>query len=74
MPRVDLSPESRSDRGRLAALASRRPANDPSVTEARQHYEVSRLADHIRQTVESWPALKPEQRDRLAVLLRGESS
>lgn len=32
----------------------------------------ARLADYIRKTVDAAPPLTPEQRDKLALLLRGE--
>ena len=72
MPRIPLSPESRSARARIANYAGRgRPETDPDLTEARREFKASTLADHIRATVDEAPPLTPEQRDRLALLLRG---
>lgn len=34
-------------------------------------YRALKLEDHIREVVDGWPPLSPEQRDRLAILLRG---
>lgn len=41
------------------------------VTELRRKLKAERLEEHIQQTVESAPQLTPQQRDRLALLLRG---
>ncbi len=47
--------------------------DDPSadVTELRRQLKAERLELHIRQLVDAAPALSAEQRDRLALLLRG---
>lgn len=45
--------------------------DDPVVTEARRDLKAARLADYISRVVDEAPPLSPEQRDRLAVLLRG---
>lgn len=47
--------------------------DDPSadVTELRRQLKAERLELHICQIVDAAPALTLEQRDRLAVLLRG---
>lgn len=71
MPRVLLSPESRSARARLASHASRCDADDEKVVESRRDFKAARLADYIRAVVDEAPPLTPEQRSRLAVLLRG---
>jgi hypothetical protein len=52
------------------AHAKRRDPN-ADVTDLQRQLKAERLADHIRQTVDSWPELQPDQRDRLALLLRG---
>lgn len=57
-------------RGRVAALSRFRPADDPELVAARQDLKTSVLEQHIREAVNSWPALRPEQLDKLAVLLR----
>jgi hypothetical protein len=52
------------------ALAKR--ANpDADVTELRRTLKAERLAEYIERTVASAPELTQEQRDRLALLLRG---
>lgn len=41
------------------------------VTDLRRELKAARLAEYITRTVDAAPELTPEQRDRLAVLLRG---
>jgi phage terminase Nu1 subunit (DNA packaging protein) len=71
-----LTPAGRQARARLAsaaAAAKRRPLDadaDAAVRLARRDYAAQALAEHIRNVVDSAPPLTPEQRDRLAVLLR----
>lgn len=60
---------SRSLRGRLAAESRHRPTEDH--TDLRRELKAETLAEHIAKTVAAWPPLLPEQRDRLALLLRG---
>lgn len=57
-------------RGRVAALTRSRPANDPDLLDARRSLRAASLEDYIRRAVDSAPPLTPEQRDRLALLLR----
>lgn len=40
---------------------------------ARRSLKTERLSEHIRRTVDAAPPLTPEQRDRLALLLRAPS-
>ncbi len=63
-----------SERARVASLSRSRDPDDPDLTAARQNLRVERLADVIRRTVEAAPPLTPEQRDRLALLLRGSAA
>lgn len=58
-------------RGRVAALSRSRSDNDPDLVAARRELGVAKLEDHIERVVSDWPPLTPDQRDRLAVLLRG---
>jgi hypothetical protein len=75
-----LASELRQKRAVLAsraAAAKRRPLHPESheaVEQARIEYRVASLADHIRRVVDAAPPLTAEQRDRLAVLLRGGPS
>lgn len=53
------------------ALAVRNGLPPEQVEDLRRDLRAERLAEHIRKTVEAAPPLTPEQRDRLALLLRG---
>jgi hypothetical protein len=64
---VPLSPEQRRLRANLGAASRHRPE---AVDELRRDLKASRAEDYIRRLVESAPPLTPEQRDRLALLLR----
>ena len=54
------------------AHAKRRDPN-ADTTDLRRRLKAERLEDYIRRTVLSAPPLSPEQRDRLALLLREAS-
>jgi hypothetical protein len=62
-----------SERARLASLTRSRTPDDPDLIAARRNLRAARLEDYIRRTVDAAPPLTPEQRDRLAVLLRAPS-
>jgi len=64
-----VNPENRRIRARVAALQRHHP-NAPETAELRKQFKAQRLADHIQRVVDSAPQLSPEQRDRLALLLR----
>lgn len=66
MPRPLLSA-----RGRVAALERSRTKDDPDLINARRALATEGLAEHIARVVAAAPPLTAEQRDRLAVLLRG---
>jgi hypothetical protein len=57
---------------RASVAAFERAGNKPGAEQARQKLRSTRAEDYIRQLVEAAPPLTPEQRDRLALLLRGE--
>lgn len=59
----------RSLQARLAAEHRHRPNEDH--TDLRRQLKAEQLADYIKRTVDAAPPLTPEQRDRLALLLRG---
>ncbi|MEY9963195.1 Spy/CpxP family protein refolding chaperone [Streptacidiphilus sp. MAP12-16] len=61
------TPEHRVLSARTAALKRHHPEADHSGLE--RDLRAARLEEHIRATVETWPALTPEQRAKLAVLL-----
>lgn len=46
----------------------------PNKDDLAREYAVARLADYIKRTVDAAPPLSTEQRDRLALLLRGPSA
>lgn len=62
------------ERARLAALKRHRPSDDPEITSAQRDMDVALLEDHVRRVVDAAPPLSPEQRDRLAALLRPTTS
>ncbi len=58
------------ERARVAALSRSRKPDDPDLVAARQTLKAERLSEYIRRTVATLPPLSPEQRERLALLLR----
>lgn len=64
------SPTVYHHRARVAALSRDRASDDPDLIEARRALRAERLAAQIAAQVDAWPPLTPEQRDRLAGLLR----
>ena len=60
---------SRSIQGRLAAESRYRPDDDH--TDLKRSLKAAQLEEHIARTVDAWPPLTDEQRDKLATLLRG---
>lgn len=73
MPDTSL-PARRAELARAERAKLRNPS-DPSRSEVaarlRRDYAAAKLADHIQRTVNAAPDLSNEQRDRLALLLRG---
>lgn len=65
------SPKVRAAASRIAALSRSRAADDPDLLDARRSLRAERLAEHIARVVAEAPPLTDEQRDELAVLLRG---
>ena len=76
-------PRTTKARAKYSALTRYRDANDPdliaakaelnaAVIEANQRGREARLRELIKEQVEAEPPLTEEQRNRLAVLLRGE--
>jgi len=63
-----------TERARLAALSRHRDPDDPAIADARRDLAAERtaeqLAEHVQGVVDRFPALTPEQRDRIAALLR----
>lgn len=59
-----------SARGRVASLSRSRSVDDPALVDARRELRAARLEEHIRRVVAEAPPFTPEQRARLAILLR----
>ena len=59
------------ERARVASLSRSRTDDDPDLIGARRNLKAERLADYIKRQVDSAPPLTTDQRDRLALLLRG---
>ena len=60
-----------AERARVASLTRSRQPDDPDLLDARRNLRTERLADYITRTVDAAPPLTADQRDRLALLLRG---
>lgn len=60
----------KSGRGRVAALTRSRPSDDPELVEARRDLAAEVIAQHAAKVVSKAPPLTPEQRDRIAAILR----
>ena len=75
-----ISPTTRRARARLAQATAERnkQPHDPVLTaevdQRRREYRYLSAQDYIRQLVDAAPPLTPQQRDRLALLLRGPSN
>ncbi len=61
------------ERARVASLSRSRTPDDPELVEARRNMRAERLADHIAKVIAAAPPLSNEQREKLALLLRGPS-
>ncbi len=62
------------ERGRVAALSRSRTADDPELVTARINLRAEMLTRHVAKVVAQAPPLTPEQRDRIAALLRSGAS
>ncbi len=60
------------ERAKLAAHKRHHPDADDSIL--RRDLRAARLEHFIRQTVDAAPPLSSAQRDRLAILLRGDAA
>lgn len=61
-----------SHHGRVAALSRSRRPDDPSLVDAQRSLRAAKLADYIKRTIDAAPPLTIEQRDELALQLRGD--
>lgn len=68
-PDLPLTPEQRHARARAAAYASH--GNQAEADRISAELKADRLEQHIKALVDTWPPLTQEQRDKLAVILRG---
>lgn len=59
-----------TERARVASLTRSRNTDDPDLVTARQRLKAARVEDYIARVVAEAPLLTPEQRDRIAALLR----
>jgi hypothetical protein len=59
-----------TERARVASLTRSRTTDDPELVTARQNLKAARVEDYIARVVAEAPPLTPEQRDRIASLLR----
>lgn len=64
-----LTPEQRRLRSQLANMTRHHP-DSPETVKLRRELKAWRLYDHIRELIENYPPLTPQQRARLGVLLR----
>lgn len=62
------------ERARVASLTRSRTPDDPDLVGARRNLAAARLELYIKRTVDAAPPLTTEQRDRLALLLRGSAA
>ena len=60
-----------TERARVASLSRSRTTDDPELVAARQRLKAARVEDYVKRIVAEAPPLTPEQRDRIASLLRG---
>lgn len=67
----DRSFQVASAHGTLAALKRHHPNSPELIAPAARELKVAILAEYIRKVVDAAPPLTADQRDRLAVLLRG---
>ncbi|GGS89801.1 hypothetical protein GCM10010156_55270 [Planobispora rosea] len=72
---VPASRERRALRAKIARASSKFASEkDGDLTELRREFKTQTIADYIKALVDEAPALTMEQRDRLALLLRGSTS
>jgi hypothetical protein len=68
--RIHVPPSARSQLGKAAALDRHHPEGVEQIADAKRSAKFLTLEDYIQRTVDAAPALTPEQKDRLAGLLR----
>lgn len=65
------SPARRQLAATIAVIERHHGTDDDRLPDLRRDLRAATLEEHIRKLVDGWPPLTAEQRDRLAVLLRG---
>lgn len=68
-----MTPEQLKLRSQIAGTVKNNPNNKSKADDLRRQLRESRLAEHIRKTVDAAPPLTADQRDRLALILRGDA-
>lgn len=69
MPAIGIDPAVARARARVAVASRKR--DEGAQLEARQDLAAAKIEDYIRRTVDAAPPLTSDQRNRLALLLRG---
>jgi len=64
------SASTRKAHARKAALTRWRNSADPELAAAAKDLEAEKIADHAQKVVDGWPELTPEQKAKIAILLR----
>ena len=65
-----LPAEQRRQRACIAIESRWRP-DDPALAERRRDYRAARAEEYVKALVDTWPPLTAEQKNRLALLLKG---
>lgn len=58
----------------VGALQRHHGPADPRLTDARRDLHAAELEEHVRRIVDAAPPLTPEQRDKIATLLRASTA
>lgn len=69
-----MQPSVAKHRAQVARRSQSYPPDHPHLVEARRDLAAARAEDYIRKLVDTFPPLSDEQRDRLALLLRGAAA
>ncbi len=67
-------PDTLSARARKAALTRHRNGDDPALVDAARDLAAANIGSYIKRVVDAAPPLTAQQRDKLALLLRGSDS
>jgi hypothetical protein len=68
------TPKRRQTSATIAGVVRQNGPDDPRLPELRRDLRAAELEEHVRRVVDAAPPLTPEQRDKLAALLRAPSS